>query len=151
MIGKRSAVFGGLSVLVVMGIIASLVFTFAANPNQEPPGVLSADEAEVRGLELARFAGLVGDPTNVVSKLTNLEDYTMVSTGGTGQLGADAGSVGWNSDRQVWVIAFRGDVRMAMPGAGGGTFDNITIAIDASTGDLIGTDSYSEGHVLPYQ
>ena len=34
MIGKRSAVFGGLSVLVVMGIIASLVFTFAANPNQ---------------------------------------------------------------------------------------------------------------------
>ena len=60
MIGKRSAVFGGLSVLVVMGIIASLVFTFAANPNQEPPGVLSADEAEVKGLELARFAGLVG-------------------------------------------------------------------------------------------
>ena len=68
MIGKRSAVFGGLSVLVVMEIIASLVFTFAAYPNQEPPGVLSADEAEVRGLELARFAGLVGDPTNVVSK-----------------------------------------------------------------------------------
>ena len=151
MIGKRSAVFGGLSVLVVMGIIASLVFTFAANPNQEPPGVLSADEAEVRGLELARFAGLVGDPTNVVSKLTNLEDYTMVSTGGTGQLGADAGSVGWYADRQIWVIAFRGDVRMTLPGAGGGTFDNITIAIDAETGELIGTDAYPEGYVPPYR
>ena len=148
---KRSAVFGGLSALAAVGIIASLVFAFAANPNQEPPGVMTADEAEVRGLELAKFAGLIGDPTDTVSELTTLGDYTTVSTGGTGQFGSAAANVGWNPDREVWVVAFRGTVRMAMPGTGGDTFDNLTVAFDASTGNLIGTDAYPAGYVLPYQ
>ena len=151
MTAKRSVVFGGLSVLVVIGIVASLFFAFAANPDQDPTGVLTADEARARGLEEARFAGLIGEPTDVVSELTNLEDYTRISTLGTGQLGSDASSVGWYANRQIWVIAFHGDVRMRLPGTGGETYDNITIAIDAETGELIGTDAYPEGYVPPYR
>ena len=49
------------------------------------------------------------------------------------------------------MIAFRGDVRMTLPGSGGETYDNITIAIDAETGELIGTDAYPEEYVPPYR
>ncbi len=151
MMAKRSVVFGGLSVLVVVGIVASLLFTLAAGSNQGPPGVLSADEAKEMGLAEAQFAGLVGEPTKVVTELTNLEDYFTTSTFGTGELGTGAASVGWHADRKVWVIAFRGDVRMKSPGSRGETYDNITIAIDAETGELIGTDAYPGGYTPPYK
>lgn len=152
MTSKRSVVFGGLSVLAVMGIIASLVFALAANPDQEsPPGVLNVDEAKARGLEHAQFAGLVGEPTSVVTELTNLEDYISTASMGSAQLGSDASSVGWNADRKIWVIAYRGHVKIAMPGSTGNTYDNLTIAIDAKTGELVGTDAYREGTTLPYR
>lgn len=144
-------VFGGLSVLVVLGIVASLIFTFAANPNQGPPGLLDADEAKSMGLEEAKFSGLAGDPSKVKTTLTNLEDYTRISSGGTGELGADAASVGLNPDRRVWVVAFEGDVRLSRPGGNGKYFDNITFALDAKTGDVIAVNAYVDGKTAaPY-
>ena len=135
--------------LAVLGIVVSLVFTFAANPNQS--GVMNANEAQTKGLAEAQFAGLVGDPDRVTTTLTNLADYTRVSSNGTGEAGKDASGVGLNPDLQVWVVAFEGDVRLSLPGAGGQTYDNITFALDAKTGEVIGVSAYVGGKTAaPY-
>lgn len=147
---KRMA-FGGLSILLVLGIVASLLFTFAANPNQVPPGFMDADEAKSAGLEEAKFAGLVGDPSEVTTTFTNLGEYTRISSGGTGELGADGAAFGLEPDRKVWVVAFEGDVRLSRPGGDGKRFDNITFALDAKTGDVISVNAYVDGKTAaPY-
>ena len=112
---------------------------------------MTPEEATAAGLAQARLAGLVGKPTSVFAELMTLEQYVFTSTKGTGQLGSDAASVGWHPDRKVWVVAFRGQVKLAMPGSSGETYDNITLALDARTGELIGTDAYPAGETMPYQ
>lgn len=149
MTARKPLIFGGLTVLVVLGIVASLIFTFAANPNQS--SLMNADEAQTKGLAEARFAGLVGDPDRVTTTLTNLADYTRVSSNETGEAGSDASGVGLNPDRQVWVVALEGDVRLSLPGASGQTYDNITFALDAGTGEVIGVSAYVVGKAAaPY-
>ncbi len=149
MTARKPFIFGGLIVLVVLGIIASLIFTFAANPNQS--SVMNANEAQTKGLSEAQFAGLVGVPARVTTTLTNLADYTRVSSNGTGEAGPDASGVGLNPDRRVWVVAFEGDVMLSLPGAGGQTYDNITFALDAKTGEVIGVSAYVGGKTAaPY-
>ena len=136
---------------MAVGVVLSLMFTFAVKPSQGKDNLLTADQAKTRGLAEARFAGLVGEPTSVKATLTNLEDYIRVSSFGTGQLGSDAGDVGWYPDHEIWVIAFEGTVRLKLPGSSGETYDNITIALDAQTGEIIGTDAYPDGYTPPYQ
>ena len=143
--------FGGLSMLLVLGVVASLLTTLAANPNQAPPGVLGASEAKSIGLEEAKSSGLVGDPSKVKTTLTDLGDYTRTSSGGTAELGADAAEFGLTPDREVWVVAFEGDVRLSRPGGDGKYFDNITFALDAKTGDVISVNAYVDGKIAaPY-
>ena len=81
----------------------------------------------------------------------NLAEHTETSTKGAGQLGSDAATVGWHPDKQVWVVTFRGRVQMTLPSAIGRTFDNITMALDARTGELIGTDAYVDGDPNPFE
>ena len=143
--------FGGLSIFLVLGIVGSLLFTFAANPNQAPPGFMDANEAKSMGLDEARFSGLVGDPSKVKTTFTNLGEYTRISSGGTGELGADGAEFGLAPDRQVWVVAFEGDVRLSRPGGDGKRFDNITFALDAKTGEVISVNAYVDGKAAaPY-
>ncbi len=137
--------------MVVIGIVLSLVFTFAANPNQGQDGLLTSDQAKTRGLEEARTAGLIGEPTSVNATFTSLEDYTRVSSFGTGGLGADASNVGLHPDKEVWVVAFEGAVKMTLPSSGGKTYDNITFALDARTGEVIGVNAYVDGQTPPYK
>ncbi len=112
---------------------------------------MTAEEAKAEGLAQARIAGLVGEPTSTFATLTNLQEYTETSTHGTGMLGSDAASVGWHPDRKVWVIAFRGKVKLTLPSSGGATYDNITLALDARTGEVIGVDAYPDGETIPYK
>ena len=136
--------FGGLSILLVLGVVAFLLLTFAANPNQAPPGVLDANEAKNMGLEEAKFSGLIGDPSKVKTTLTSLGDYTRTSSGGTAELGL-------TPDKKVWVVAFEGDVHLSRPGGDGKYFDNITFALDAKTGEVISVNTYVGGKTAaPY-
>ena len=155
MTAKRTARWRGLAalivILIVIGVVLSLLFTSPANPSQGQDNLLTAEQAKMKGLAEARIAGLVGEPTSVNATLTDLEDYTRVSTFGTGSLGADAGNVGWHPDKEIWVITFEGTVKMTLPSSGGETYDNITIALDAQTGEIIGTDAYPNGYTPPYK
>ena len=130
---------------------AAAIVADAVQANQGYEDLLTPEEAKAEGLAQARTAGLVGEPTSTFATLTNLQEYTETSTHGTGMLGADAASVGWHPDRKVWVIAFRGKVKLTLPGSSGETYDNITLALDAHTGELIGTDAYPAGYTIPYK
>lgn len=93
----------------------------------------------------------MGEPTSVNATLTDLEDYTRVSSFGTGSLGADASEFGLHPDREVWAVAFAGTVEMTLPSSGGKTYDNITFALDARTGERIMVNAYTDGRTPPYQ
>ena len=150
MTARKRLIFGGLITLAVLGIVVFLIFTFAANPNRS--GVMNVNnQAQAKGLAEAQFAGLIGAPDRVTTTLTNLADYTRVSSNGTSEAGPDASEVGLNPDLQVWVVAFEGDVRLSLPGASGRTYDNITFALDAKTGEVIGVSAYVGGKAAaPY-
>ena len=151
MTAKRTARWRGLAALIVIGIVLPLLFTSAVNPSQGQDNLLTAEQAKMKGLAEAGIAGLVGEPTSVNATLTDLEGYTRVSTFGTGSLGADAVNVVWHPDKEIWVITFEGTVKMTLPGSGSETYDNITIALDAQTGEIIGTDAYPNGYTPPYK
>ena len=150
MTAKRTALWGGLTALMVIGIALSLMFLFLDNPNQEQDDLLTAEQAKTEGLVQARTAGLVGEPTSTFTKLMNLAEYIKTSSKGTGQLGSDADAVGLHPDRFVWVVTFQGHVQLTLPSSGGKTFDNITLALDARTGEVIGTNAYVDGDPNPF-
>ena len=130
---------------------AASIVADALQTNQGPGDLLTAEEAKAEGLAQARIAGLTGEPTSTFATLTDLQEYTETSTHGTGMLGSDAASVGWHLDRKVWVIAFRGKVKLTLPSSGGETYDNITLALDARTGEVIGVYAYPDGETIPYK
>ena len=148
---KRTAIWGGSATLTITGIVLALWFAFAADPAQGQDDLLTVDQAKTRGLAEARAAGLMGDPTSVNATLTNLEDYVRVSSFGTGSLGTDASEFGLHPDRAVWAVAFVGAVKMTLPSSGGKTYDNITFALDARTGERIMVNAYTDGKTPPYQ
>ena len=124
------------------------------HPTFAPPSqgeLLSVDEAKARGLEEARFAGLIGEPTDEFAELTTLDEYVGTPSYGTGELGADSSDVGLNPDKKIWVVAFRGHVQLSLPGGDGKFYDNITLALDAETGEIVGVNAYPEGHTPPYR
>ena len=142
---------GNLARGIMTGPGAATIVSNALQANQVQQDLLTPEEARVEGLAHARFAGLEGEPTSVFAELTTLGQYFFTASKGSGRLGSDAAIVGWHPDRKVWVVAFRGKVKLAMPGSTGKTYDNITVALDARTGALIGTDAYPAGETIPYQ
>lgn len=148
---RKPFLFGGLGALVVLGIVASLIFTIAANPSQPNSDLLTSDEAKSVGLTKARSSGLSGDPSDVSTTLTTLTDYVSKASGGQASLGNKSDTVGLDGDKEVWVVAFDGNVELTLPGVGGETFDNITIAMDAQTGEIIGVDAYPADMTVPYR
>ena len=147
---KKTALWGGLTALLVIGIALSLMFILSNNTNHGQDDLLTAEQAKEEGLVQARIAGLVGEPTSASTKLMTLEAYVQTSSKGTGQLGADAATVGLHPDKPVWVVTFQGHVQLTLPSSGGKTFDNITLALDARTGEVIGTNAYVDGDPNPF-
>ncbi len=93
----------------------------------------------------------MGEPTSVFAELTTLEQYVFTSSNGTGKCCPPVSLLIGDPGQEVWVVAFRGTVRMTLPSSGGEVYDNITFALDARTGKVIGTDAYPPGHTIPYK
>ena len=159
---------------------AASIVADAVQTNQGPGDLLTPAEAKAEGLALARIAGLIGEPTSVFAELTTLEQYLFTSSNGTGQycppvspligdpdqevwvvafrgkvkltLPSSGGKVYDNITlAEVWVVAFRGKVKLTLPSSGGKVYDNITLALDARTGEVIGTNAYVAGQTIPYK
>ena len=112
---------------------------------------MTLDEAKAAGQAQARIAGLIGEPTSVFAELTTLEQYLFISSNGTGQCCLPVSPLIGYPDQEVWVVAFRGTVRMTLPSSGGKVYDNITFGLDARTGAVIGTHAYVDGERMPYR
>ena len=102
-------------------------------------------------MALARIAGLIGEPTSTFAELTTREQYLFTSSNGTGQCCPPVSPLIGDPDQEVWVVAFRGKVKLTLPSSGGKVYDNITLALDATTGEVIGTNAYVAGQTIPYK
>ncbi len=130
---------------------ATTVADALQNRYQSRGGLLTTEEAKAEGLAQARIAGLVGEPTSTFAQLTTREQYVFTSSKGTGQCCSPASPLSGDADQEVWVVAFRGKVKLTLPSSGGKTYDNITFALDARTGEVIGVDAYPAGETIPYK
>jgi hypothetical protein len=130
---------------------AASIVADAVQTNQGQEDLLTPAEAKAEGLALARIAGLIGEPTSVFAELTTLEQYLFTSSNGTGQCCPPVSPLIGDPDQEVWVVAFRGKVKLTLPSSGGKVYDNITLALDARTGEVIGTNAYVAGQTIPYK
>jgi len=121
------------------------------NRYQSPSNLMTPEEAKAVGLAQARIAGLIGEPTSVFALLTSLEQYLFISSNGAGECCPPVSPLIDDPDQEVWVVAFRGTIRMTLPSSGGKVYDNITFGLDARTGEVIGTDAYADWEMMPYQ
>ena len=130
---------------------AATIVADALQTYQGPDELLTAEEAKAEGLAQARIAGLVGEPTSVFAELTTLEQYLFTSSNETGQCCPPVTPLMGAPDQEVWVVAFRGAVKLTLPSSGGETYDNITFGLDARTGEVIRTDAYVDEEAMPYK
>ena len=142
---------GELSRGIMTGPETASIVSDTLQTNQGQDDLLTPEEAKTEGLAQARIAGLVGEPTSTFATLTSLAEYVETSSYGTGNLSSEAASVGLHPDTKVWVVAFRGPVKLTLPSSGGKTSDNITLALDARTGEIIRAYAYPDGESIPYK
>ena len=142
---------GELSRGIMTDTEAASIVADALQTNQGPGDLLTAEEAKAEGLAQARIAGLIGEPTSTFAELTTREQYTFTSTHGTGRCCSPSSPLSGDANQEVWVVAFRGTVKWTLPGPSGETYDNITLAMDARTGEVIGFDAYLDGETIPYK
>ena len=130
---------------------AATIVSDALQTNPGPGDLLTAEEAKAEGLAQARIAGLIGEPTSVFTELTTLEQYLFTSSNETGPCCHPVSPLIGAPDQEVWVVAFRGAVKLTLPSSGGETHDNITFGLDARTGEVIGTNAYVDEAAIPYK
>lgn len=140
---SKRAVWLGMSVVLV-GLAALLFFFFAPSGVRGQENIPSEDVAVEKAKAEARFAGLQGEPTSyVAARMTLVESLEP-----TEQLGKDAAAFGLDPNMPVWVVLFRGNILLSLPGGGGRPFDNLTVVLDARTGKVVGWRAYPAGQLV---
>lgn len=130
-----------ISVVIVLGglIIARSTATNAA---AQP---LSEGQAIAKALEVAHQAGLQGQPKAIIARQMTLVTFAHLIES---DIPPSAAKVGLSPATPVWVVGIRGTLQSTLPG-GGGTFNNIFIALNAQTGETIITATRNPGASLP--
>lgn len=160
--------------LLIVGSLLGLGLTFAGGPRDQGPATtesaqplqqeldkqgaaqllapqqeLDEQAAVQRAIQFARSAGLQGDITQHGAARMSLNAYTALHGG---KLGRDAASVGRAPEKAVWVVSMLGKVNLTLPGLPGPgsdrVFDNITVALDAVSGEVIGVAAIREGNKM---
>ncbi len=146
---KKTLIPLALLAVAALGFVAWWQYSSESLAGQELP-LLTESQAVSRAIGEANFYGLKGTPSTVTAKLTTLGEYADL-TGFT--LGSDAAKVGLSPDLEVWVVTLTGRVEWSGPGRPGAqsreVFDNITVEIDARTGEIKGTAAYRAGYTPP--
>lgn len=134
----------GLACGVALALLARPLFLPQASAEQPP--LLSEAEAVALAIEEAQWSGLQqGMPTALATRQMALSEYARL-TGGN--VPPSAARVGLDLRMPVWVVAMRGLVDWNRPG-GPGTFDNITVALNARTGETVMVQAFNPGVPLP--
>lgn len=147
-LGKNFLILGSLALL----LIVSLAVISAVMASPTPP--LDDETLMAKALDEARFAGLIGEPRALKAVRMSLAEWNALVDI---ELGPDAPTIGLVSDMPVFVLAIRGEVEWRAPGGLGlkpgqdspERYDNITIVLDARTGNLLWLGSYRLGYPMP--
>lgn len=142
--------------LTVSGIVLLLGLLFAlmqiTRVGASTPPKLDTDVLTEMAIAEAQEAGLQEAPAVQRAVQMSLGEWNSRINA---ELGKDAAQFGLTPDMPVFVLAIRGEVVWRAPGLsrpGQNTperYNNITIVLDARTGDLIWRGSYRSGFQMP--
>jgi len=131
-------------------LIVFLVIISAARAS--PTSVLDDKTLTARAITEAQVAGLMGEPKAQKAVRISLAEWNALIDA---ELGKDAAEFGLTPDIPVFVLAIRGDVEWVLgflpkPGQDSPErYDNITVVLDARTGDPMWLGSYRPGYPMP--
>lgn len=130
-------------------MLTLFALSFAINVKASP---LGQDELTNKAINQARILGLKGDPT--AQKTVQMSYAEWLKLNDT-ELGENAKEFGLTPDMPVFILAMRGDVARQMPlgpspeKIEGERFDNITIVLNANTGEVMGWSVSPSADLMP--
>jgi hypothetical protein len=144
---KKSLLFAGILALFLM-----LTFALVSAGRALPTPVLDDEILTAKALTEARAAGLIdASKAKKVIRMDLVEWNALVGI----DLGADAAKFGLTPDIPVFILAIKGDIEwrgVGLPRPGQDSperYDNITVVLDARSGDLIWIGSYYPDQPMP--
>ena len=147
-LSKRTLAIHALLWGLVLAGIVTFVILIAGDAGAGGPDTteaMTADLAYQTALAEAQWSGLKGDPDNYHAYRMRYRQYA-TTAGWTLKEGTTL-----DPNRDVWVVAFEGDIDLILPGVEpGDDFDYIVIAIDAVTGETLATSSRFAGQPRPF-
>ena len=139
----------GLAGLVTIGLIATIVVATGggeAEPvaTEEPtptpgPRYMTEIEALPCAVEALRENGFEGESFTHIARRVPFGDY---ATAIGQRFQAEQGNMEVPVDREVWVFAFKGNVRLELPDQPSVFYDNLTIVLDALTGGVLRAEAF---------
>ena len=150
--GRWAAMIGlGGAVVIVVTVVLAVVATrepadrsaeFGMEPTPTPtPGPDYLTEIEALPLAVTSLMdnGFVGDAFSHIARRVQFRDYA-AAIGQAYQ--AEEGHLEAPPGREVWVFAFKGDVMLDIPGQPSVAYDNLTVVLDALTGDVLRAEAF---------
>ena len=103
------------------------------------PDYLTEIEALPLAVTSLRENGFAGDAFSHIARRVKFRDYAAA----IGQaFAAEEGHMEASPDQEVWVFAFKGVVTLDVPGQPSVTYDNLTVVLDALTGDVLRAEAF---------
>ena len=144
---NKHLLFAGAALLFLM-----LMFALVTPGKAVPAPVLDDETLTTKALAEARVAGLISAPKAQKAVRMSLAEWNaLVGI----DLGTEAAKFGLTPEIPVFVLAIKGDVEWqgaGLPKPGQEVpehYDNITVVLNARTGDLIWIGSYYPDHPMP--
>ena len=142
------------TVLLAGGIISALLLASMLSKATTAATLLDDQSLEAKALAEAYTAGLQGKPEAQKAVSMTMADWLKLMNA---ELGKDAFQFGLTPDMPVYVLAIRGQVVWHGPGlpqpgqtkTEAETYDNITIVLNARTGETIWAGATRTGYSMP--
>ena len=142
--------FGGVAVAILsIWLVMSLfsgdgdeVITAEGFPTPTPfagPEFMTEVQALSLALAAARDAGLVSQNFDHIGRRIRFGEYA-VATGERNR--ADLGLLETPSETEIWAFAFAGDVRLELDNGEKVDYDNLTVVVDALTGNIYRVEAF---------
>lgn len=137
---------------LILALSLTLIFALVSTGRAVVAPVLDDESLTTKALAEARMAGLIGAPKAQQAIRMSLAEWNMLAGIDPGM---DAAKFGLSPDIPVFVLAIKGDVEwqgVDLPRPGQELperYDNITVVLDARTGDLIWIGSYYPDQPMP--
>lgn len=140
--------------LIISLLVLSIIFisTLVILGNAESSDKLDENILAEKALIEAQMNGLMGMQINQETARMNLSDWNKLVNA---ELGMDADKFGLTPDTPVFVLAIKGNVEwrgVGLPQPGqeiAENYDNITVVLNARTGDLIWVGAYYPDYPMP--